>query len=158
MKYIWKKLQEIFWVHFFGHPYCSNGTKIHLDVELRNKRPLSSLTRPTQKSLNQPLAFLNLYQDAKTSMLEVANIRVLWPDWPHPFLTMPTQKYFDQLLIFVNLWICIKMPKISLFHLFILQIQSILKSHHMTGHTHFDHANPKNFQINFHEIVTACKK
>ena len=27
-------LQELFWVHFFGHPYHSNATKIHLDVAL----------------------------------------------------------------------------------------------------------------------------
>ena len=37
-------------------------------------------------------------------MLETANFRVPWPDWPHPFLTMPTPKNFDQLLIFVNLY------------------------------------------------------
>ena len=29
-----KVLQELFWVHFFGHPYSSNGTKIHLDAAL----------------------------------------------------------------------------------------------------------------------------
>ena len=29
-----KVLQELFWVHFFGHPYRSNGTKIHLDAAL----------------------------------------------------------------------------------------------------------------------------
>ena len=29
-----KVLQELSWVHFFGHPYCLNGTKIHLDVAL----------------------------------------------------------------------------------------------------------------------------
>ena len=39
----------------------------------------------------------------KTSMLETANFRATWPNWPHPFLTMPTQNYFDQLLIWVNL-------------------------------------------------------
>ena len=37
-------------------------------------------------------------------MLETANFRVPWPDWPHPFLTMPTQTFSDQLLIFVNLY------------------------------------------------------
>ena len=25
---------------------------------------------------------------------DTANFRVLWPDWPHPFLTTPTQKTF----------------------------------------------------------------
>ena len=39
-----------------------------------------------------------------SSMLETANFRVLWPDWPYPFLTTPTQQIFDQLLIFVNLY------------------------------------------------------
>ena len=29
-----KSVQELFWVHFFGYPYRSNGTKIHLDVVL----------------------------------------------------------------------------------------------------------------------------
>ena len=29
-----KVLQELFWVHFLGCRYCSNGTKIHLDLAL----------------------------------------------------------------------------------------------------------------------------
>ena len=29
-----KVLQEFFWVHFFGCPYRSNGTKLHLDAAL----------------------------------------------------------------------------------------------------------------------------
>ena len=29
-----KVLQEHFWAHFFGRPYCSNGTKIHLDAAM----------------------------------------------------------------------------------------------------------------------------
>ena len=68
------------------------------------------MTTPTQKSLNQLLAFLNLHQHAKNQFIpsihswDTANFRVLWPDWPHPFLTMPTQKISDQLLICVNLY------------------------------------------------------
>ena len=52
------------------------------------------------------------------------------------------------------------MPKISLFHLFILQIESILESHHMTGHIHFWPHQPQNFQCPFKllEFVPACKK
>ena len=52
------------------------------------------------------------------------------------------------------------MPKISLFHLFILQIESILESHHMTGHIHFWLHQALNFQrlFNLHEFVPACKK
>ena len=32
--YMEKVLQELFWAHFFGRPYRSNGTKIHLDAAL----------------------------------------------------------------------------------------------------------------------------
>ena len=35
---------------------------------------------------------------------DTANFRVLWPDWPHPFLAAPIQNFFDQILI----CICIK--------------------------------------------------
>ena len=52
------------------------------------------------------------------------------------------------------------MPKISLFHLFILHIELISESHHMTGHIHFWSHQPQNFQLpfNLHEFVPACKK
>ena len=116
-----KVLQEIFWVHFFGRPYHSNGTKIHLDVTLWTKRPLPSLTRPTQISLNQLFAFLNLYQHAKKKQYA----RVLWPDWPHPFLTMPTPKTFK--LIFMKLYQHAKNKLIPLFN-------SILESSNQIGH------------------------
>ena len=33
-----KALQELFWVHFFGRSYLSNGTIIRLDAGLINKR------------------------------------------------------------------------------------------------------------------------
>ena len=29
-----KKVARTFWTHFFGHPYRSNSTKIHLDAGL----------------------------------------------------------------------------------------------------------------------------
>ena len=32
--YMEKLLQELFWTPFFGGPYHSNGTKIHVDVAL----------------------------------------------------------------------------------------------------------------------------
>ena len=32
--YLEKTLQELFWAHFFGCPYRSNGTKIHLGATL----------------------------------------------------------------------------------------------------------------------------
>ena len=117
---------------------------------------------PPPKSLNQLLALLNLYQDEKNQFIPfvhfwgTVNFRFPWPDWPHPFLTMPTQKMFDQHLI---LWICINMHKISLFHLFLLQIQLLLELPHQTGHAHFNHAHSKNFQLTFdlEEFVPACK-
>ena len=51
------------------------------------------------------------------------------------------------------------MQKISLFHLFILQIQSSLEYRHQTGQPIFDHAHPQNFQVPFNlpEFVPACK-
>ena len=51
------------------------------------------------------------------------------------------------------------MQKISLFHLFILQIELILESHHMTGHIHFWPLQPLNFPrpFNLYEFVPACK-
>ena len=47
---------------------------------------------------------------------------------------MPTQKNFDQLLIFKNLH---QQAKNQLFHLFILQIQSILVSRDQIAHVNF---------------------
>ena len=65
---------------------------------------------------------------------------------------MPSQINFE------FLWICINMQKISLFRLFILQIQSILESHHQTGHAHFLLCPSQNFQLSFilHEFFPAC--
>ena len=52
------------------------------------------------------------------------------------------------------------MQKISLFHLFILQIQSILESRDQIGQTNFKHIQPKKLQstFNFCEFVSRCKK
>ena len=96
----------------------------------------------TEKSLNQLLAFLNSYHHAtnfkfipSVHFWDTVNFTVPWPDRPHRFLTMPTKHIYDQLLTFADLYQHVK--KISLFHLPILQIQSILESHHHTAHTHF---------------------
>ena len=73
------------------------------------KRLWPFLTMPTQKSLNQHLAFLNLYQHAKNHFIpsvhssDTANFKVSSLNWPHPFLTMPTPKLFNHLLVSVNL-------------------------------------------------------
>ena len=58
------------------------------------------------------------------------------------------------------MWNCITMQKISLFHLFILQIQSILESQDQIGRTSFKHIQPKKLQstFNFCEFVSRCKK
>ena len=78
---------------------------------------------------------------------DTVNYRVPSPDWPHPFLTIPTQKSIYQLLTFcesVSTW-----KKISLPYLFILQIQSVLESHHQTGHTYFWPCQFQRFSITF---------
>ena len=77
------------------------------------------LTTPTQKSLNQLLAFLNLSQHLNNQFIpsayfwDIANFWVPSPDWPHQFLTLSTQKNFWWTLTF--LWIYVNMQKISLF-------------------------------------------
>ena len=46
-----KVLQELFWVHFFGRPYRSKGTKTSLDAELGkvSKRLKNSLPSSPRK-------------------------------------------------------------------------------------------------------------
>ena len=48
---------------------------------------------------------------------------------------------------------------VYIFQLFILQIQSILESHHQTGHTNFWHVHPRNFKLCFNlcDIVPHAK-
>ena len=55
---------------------------------------------------------------------------------------------------------CTTMQKITSFHQFILEIQSILESCNQTGHTHFWPCPSKNFLINFYlcKFVPICKK
>ena len=53
--------------------------------------------------------FLNFYQQTKHQLTllnpswDTANLSVLRPDWPHPFLTIPMPIFFDQLLFSMNL-------------------------------------------------------
>ena len=55
------------------------------------------------------ITFLNLHHHAKKQFIpsiyswDTESFRVLWPDWPHPFLVTSIQKPFDQFLIYVNL-------------------------------------------------------
>ena len=92
--------------------------KFNLKVT-RTKRPCQFLM-PNQKSFSQLSAFLNLYQNAKNQFTpsvhfwDTVNFRVMWPDWPRPFLIMHTQKIFDQLLVYVNLYQHAKNQAISL--------------------------------------------
>ena len=69
--------------------------------------PISDHAHP--KITEITFSFLKLHQQAKYQFTpsvswDAVNFRVLWPDWPCPFLTMSTQKIFDQLLIYVNLY------------------------------------------------------
>ena len=74
------------------------------------KRSFLFLTLPTQKSLKQLLAFLNLHQQSKnqfTSSIhscDTVNFRVLWPDWSQAILTLPTQELFLLLCESVSTW------------------------------------------------------
>ena len=55
------------------------------------------------------------------SLWGIANLKVLKPGWPHPFLTTPTLTIFCQLLIS-----SINMQKSSLFPHFVLEINPAL--------------------------------
>ena len=74
------------------------------------KRLWPFLTMSTQKSLNQPFAFLNLYQHGKNMFipsvhfLDTVNLRAPSPDWPHSFFTMPTPKVSNYFFICMNLY------------------------------------------------------
>ena len=56
------------------------------------------------------------------------------------------------------LWICINMQKLSSLHLLIIQIQSISKSLHMTGHTHFWPYQPLKLSYYFSWNCTSMQK
>ena len=113
-----------------------------------------SLTRPTQKSLKELLSLLNFHQHAKNQFipsnhsLDTVNFKVSWTDWPHPFLTKPIPQKF--LINFWFMWICIKMQKIRLFHLFVLETWRIKKFCNMIGR---EHLGPCLKNKHFYEIM-----
>ena len=56
-------------------------------------------------------------------------------------------------------WICTtSMQKINLFHLFILEVQSIFEFRDKTSHTHFWQCQPKIFWSTFMRICMSMKK
>ena len=61
-----KELQELFWVHFFGHPYRSNGTKIHLDAALNSTNVVTELTPNSTQyyQRNHPEQYLILSENS----------------------------------------------------------------------------------------------
>ena len=53
---------------------------------------------PIQKTSDQLLILVNLYQHAKNQFAHPSDteiFRVPLPDWPHPFLTIPVPKSFN---------------------------------------------------------------
>ena len=84
---------------------------------------------PTQKSFDQLLIFVNLYQQARNQFIQsvhsLVNFKVPSHDWPQPFLTMPTPKTFK--LIFMKLYQHAKNKLIPL-------VNSILESSDQIGH------------------------
>ena len=104
---------------------------------------------------------MNLFQHIKNQFIpsvqssDTVNFRVLSPDWPQPFWTKLTQQIANHLDEFA--WIGTSMQKISQFHLFILEIESILEFG--------DQICPPNFwpcttwwsTFNFCEFVSMCK-
>ena len=64
-----------------------------------------------------------------------AHFWTLWPEWPHQFRPSTPQNFWSAFNFCDHVSTCQK--SVYLFHLFILQMQLILESHHQTGHTHF---------------------
>ena len=102
--------------------------------------------------MNQLLAFLNLYQHAKMSLFHV----LFWDSqFLSPVIRLATPIFWqwplkNLLISFQFLYICINMKKISLFHLFTLQIQPILESKDQIDHAHFWPYPTKKISINFY--------
>ena len=127
-----------------------------------NSKAKVFLTKPTQKSSDQLLAFTNFYQHAKYQFIpsvhfwDRVNLEFSWPDWPHPFLTMSTPNIFNHPLICLNLY---QHAKNQLFHQFIFEILSILDFCYQTGHTHFWPCPPKSVwsAFNFCECINMHK-
>ena len=55
-------------------------------------------------------------------------------------------------------WICINMEKLNLFHLYVLEIQSVLESCDQSHHTHFWPYPPKRFLVKFLSICMNMQK
>ena len=97
--------------------------KITADIRVSwNKKQWPFLTTPTQKSLNQLSAFLNLYQHEKIILFhlfifEIQSILESCDQTGHThFWQMPTQRFSDQLLIFVIMYQHAKNQFISFAH------------------------------------------
>ena len=69
---------------------------------------------------------------------EINDYTQFWPG--------PPKKHWSNFLLS---WICATKQKISSFHQFILEIQPVLESCNLTGHTHFWLRLSKHFLINF---------
>ena len=93
--------------------------------------PHPFLTMPTQKTFDQLLIFVNLYQHAKNQLIptvhssDTVNSKVPSHYWPNQFLTMPIPKTFK--LIFLKLYQHAKNKLIPL-------ANSILESSDQIGH------------------------
>ena len=124
---------------------------------------MAIFTTPTQKSMNQLLAFLNFHNHAKNQFIpsihssNTVNFRVLPPDWPHQFLTTPISKIFN-LLIFKTLYQHAK-------NQLILSVHSWYTVKFRVQRPDWPHPlltipNQKNFNqlLIFFEFASTCKK
>ena len=100
----------------------------------------------------------------KTSLIPsvhfLDNVRVPWPDWPHPFLTLLIPKIFNHLLICAKFYRHAKNQSTPSIHSWDLEILLILESRDEIGHTYFWPCPTKTFRstFNFCEFVSTCWK
>ena len=102
-----KMLHEIFWAHFLGAHTVQTVPKYIWMQHCELQDHCHLWAGPPKNHCYQLLAFLNLYQYARSNMLETANFRVLCNQTGHiHFWLCPPKrkKKKDQLLTFVNLY------------------------------------------------------
>ena len=118
--------------------------------------PLPFLTSSTQKLINQLLAFLNLYQHAKSQLIPFV---CFWdtvifiahrPDCQHPFLTLSKQKTFKQ-----HFCEFVSTCKKRAYFIYLFRRNSWFKNPAMIGWEYFGLYLWKKI---FCESVSTCKK
>ena len=158
MKYIWKKCYTKFFGRIFlgAHTVQTVPKYIWMQhCELQDHCHLWA--GPPKNHCYQLLAFLNLYQYARSNMLETANFRVLCNQTGHIhfWLCPPPPKKNDQLLTFVNLYQHAKNQFIP--SVYSLDTVNFKVPSHDGPHPFLTMPNPKTLKLIFMKLYLHAK-